>query len=188
MPLPRDMKQRCTVEEFYCMPEDIRAELINGELYYMATPNRIHQKLAMELSTFINYYIKSKKGGCEVYAAPFGVQLRENEDTIVEPDISVICDKSKLNRHGCLGAPDWIIEIVSPSNAKHDYFVKLNLYINAGVREYWIVDPQNADIHVYTLEPEKFNVKSYSFHDTVKAGIYDDLFIDFAGIDLGELL
>ena len=176
-----------TVEEFYHLPEDIRAELINGEIVYMAAPSRIHQEIAMELSTLINSYIKSKGGGCRVYAAPFSVQLKKNEDTVIEPDISVICDKNKLNSRGCIGAPDWIIEIVSPSNPEHDYIDKLNLYTKASVREYWIVDPQNQNIHVYNLEPDKFNVKVYTFHDTVKAGIYEDMFIDFATFDLNDL-
>ena len=176
-----------TAEDYYNMPEDIRAELINGEIVYMAAPSRIHQKILMELSTLINYYIKTKKGKCEVYPAPFSVQLRKSEDIVIEPDISVICDKNKLNRRGCLGAPDWIIEIVSPSNPQHDYIDKLILYAKASVREYWIVDPQTQNIYVDTLEPEHFSVKVYTFHDTVKGGIYEDLFIDFAVFDLDEL-
>ncbi len=176
-----------TVEDFYHIPEDIRAELINGELTYMAEPSWIHQEILMELSTLINNYIKSKKGHCKVYPAPFSVQLRKSEDTVIEPDISVICDKNKLNSRGCIGAPDWIIEIVSPSNPEHDYIDKLILYTKASVREYWIVDPQNQNIHIYTLEPKHFSVKVYTFRDTVKAGIYEDLFIDFAAFDLDEL-
>lgn len=176
-----------TAEDYYNMPEDIRAELIDGEIVYMASPSRIHQEILMELSTLINNYIKAKNGSCKVYPAPFSVQLRKHKDTVVEPDISVICDKSKLNRRGCTGAPDWIIEIVSPSNPEHDYIDKLNLYANAPVREYWIVDPQNRNIHVYSLEPGKFSVKEYTFNDTVRAGIFDDLSIDFTAFDLNDL-
>lgn len=176
-----------TAEDYYNIPEDIRAELINGEIVYMASPSRIHQKILMELSNLIYNYIKSQKGNCEVYPAPFSVQLWKNKDIVIEPDISVICDKNKLNKRGCLGAPDWIIEIVSPSNPAHDYIDKLSLYTKASVREYWIVDPQNQNIHVYKLEPDKFSVKVYTFHDTVKAGIYEDLFIDFAAFDLDDL-
>lgn len=175
-----------TVEDFYKIPEEIHAELINGELVYMGSPSRIHQKLLVELITLINHYIKSKKGDCEVYPAPFDVQLWDNKDTIVEPDISVICDKKKLNKRGCIGAPDWIIEIVSPSNPEHDYIDKLHFYTKASVREYWIVDPQNQNIHVYNLEPNQFHVKVYTFQDTIKVGIYEDLFIDFAMIDLEQ--
>lgn len=180
MPLPQKADGYCTAEDYYNMPEDTHVELINGEIYYMATPLRIHQEISMSLSAQIYDYIKEKGGDCKVYVAPFSVQLKDNEDTIVEPDISVICDKSKLNRYGCLGAPDWIIEIVSPSNARHDYLTKLNLYSNAGVREYWIIDPQNGNIHVYTLEPEQFDLKTYTFHDAVSPGIHDGLSLDFS--------
>ena len=172
-----------TAEDFYNMPDDVRAELINGKLYYMASPSRIHQKILGELHFMILRYIKSKNGTCEVYPAPFSVQLQEENDTVLEPDISVICDPSKLNARGCIGAPNWIIEIVSPSSVTHDYFVKLNLYINAGVREYWIVNPQDRNVTVYSIEQDMFHVKTYSFHDKIKAGIYDDLFIDFSEID-----
>lgn len=175
-----------TVEDFYKIPEEIHAELINGELVYMASPSRIHQKILVELITLINHYIKSQKGDCEVYPAPFDVQLWDDKDTIIEPDISVICDKKKLNKRGCLGAPDWIIEIVSPSNPAHDYIDKLSFYKKASVREYWIVDPQSQNIHVYNLEPDRFDVKVYTFQDTIKVGIYEDLFIDFAAINLEQ--
>ena len=177
----------CTAEEFYNIPDDIRAELINGEIVYMASPSRIHQEILGELFNIIKNHIKFNNGRCRVYPAPFGVQLSENDDTVLEPDISVICDPGKLDDRGCLGAPDWIIEIASPSNPKNDYIVKLNLYNNAGVREYWIVDPENNGIHVYSMG-DRFSVKTYSFDDTVKVGIYEDLYIDFASLDLSRLL
>ncbi|MDE5696800.1 MAG: Uma2 family endonuclease [Lachnospiraceae bacterium] len=184
MGLPRE--KYCTVEDYYNMPDDIRAELIDGEIVYMASPSRIHQKILGELHFAILNYIKTKGGKCEVYPAPFGVQLDENEDTVLEPDISVICDPDKLNDRGCLGAPDWIIEIASPSNPKNDYITKLNLYSNAHVREYWIVDPENNGIHVYSMDGDKFAVNAYTFQDIVKVGIYEDLYIDFASLDLGR--
>lgn len=177
-----------TAEDFYNMPEDIRAELIEGQIVYMASPSRIHQEISHELDFAITSYIKSKGGKCRVYTAPFAVQLRKGDNTIVEPDLSVICDPGKLTDNGCTGAPDWIIEIVSPSNPRHDYITKLDLYSNAGVREYWIVDPQNKNIHVYNMEQENFTVNSYSFQDTVQAGIYDDLSIDFSSLDLGGVI
>ncbi len=178
------LEKYCTVEDFYNMPEDIRAELIDGEIVYRTSPSRIHQEILGELFNLIKNYMKSQKGSCHVYPAPFGVQLDEKEDTVLEPDISVICDPNKLNDRGCLGAPDWIIEIASPSNSKQDYITKLNLYNNANVREYWIVDPVSRSIYVYELEGDKFSVNVYSFDDTVKAGIYEDLYIDFSSLDL----
>lgn len=185
MGLPQE--KYCTVEDFYSMPDDIRAELIDGEIVYMASPSRIHQELLGELYNIIKNYIKSKDGRCRVYPAPFGVQLSEKEDTVLEPDISVICDPAKLNDRGCLGAPDWIIEIASPSNSKNDYITKLLLYSNAKVREYWIVDPENDAVYVYSMDGDKFAMNAYSFRDTVKAGIYEDLYIDFASLDLGRV-
>lgn len=173
-----------TIEDFYNMPEEIRAELINGEIVYMASPSRIHQDISGELYNIIKNYIKSKGGNCRIYAAPFSVQLHE-EDTVVEPDLSIICDTGKLNDRGCLGAPDWIIEITSPSNPTHDYITKLVMYHNAGMREYWIVDPQSRQIHVYNMDNGNFAVNIHSFRDTVRAGIYEDLSIDFSSLDLG---
>ena len=107
----------------------------------MAPPSYIHQKLIMELSATIRDYIRAHKGDCEVLPAPFAVNLTGNDKTWVEPDISVICDKNKLSDRGCEGAPDWIIEVVSPSTQPNDYGSKLFKYRTAGVREYWVVNP-----------------------------------------------
>lgn len=183
MSLPHE--KHYTVEDFYNMPEDIRAELINGQIVYMASPSRIHQELSGELYNVIKNYIKSKDGKCRVYTASFSVQLRKEDNTVVEPDISVICDLDKLNDRGCLGAPDWIIEIASPSNPSHDYITKLGLFHDAGVREYWIVDAEQRKIHVYNMPDNQFVLSTYAFTDTVKVGIYGDLYIDFSSLDLG---
>ena len=129
-----------TIEDIYALPDGERAELIDGHIYYMAPPSYKHQKLVMELSAIIRNYIKQHKGTCEVLPAPFAVYLDEINNTYVEPDISVICDPNKLDDKGCKGAPDWIIEIVSPASRKMDYLLKLFKYHSAGVREYWIVD------------------------------------------------
>ena len=152
----------------------VRAELVDGQIYYQAAPSRVHQRILDELHTAINNYIKSKAGFCEVYPAPFAVKLYEDKKAIVEPDISVIYNRDKLTDRGCTGAPDWIIEIVSPGN----------LYADAGVREYWIVDPITQTILVYNLEETHFQVGTYTFHDKIKANIYDDLWIDFSDIRL----
>ena len=174
-----------TEEDYYNLPENIRAELIDGQMIYnQAAPSRIHQTILMELSGTIREYIRSKKGFCRVYPAPFAVKLRDDRKTIVEPDISVICDHSKLTDKGCTGAPDWIIEIISPSNPGHNYIRKLNLYADAGVREYWIVDPGRKSVFVYFLEQDNFKAEAYSFQDKIKVSIYEDLYIDFTSLDL----
>lgn len=146
----------------------------------MAPPSRIHQEISMSLSTTINNYIQSKKGDCKIYSAPFAVFLLKDETTYIEPDISIICDPNKLTDKGCIGAPDWIIEIASPSNQSFDYIKKLNLYQAAGVREYWIVNPMRKNIFVYFFEETRFEVMMFTFHDKLKVNIYDDLLIDFS--------
>lgn len=167
-----------TMEDIYNLPEGQRAELMDGELYMMAAPGRIHQEFVHFLDRTIGNYIQNKKGDCRVYPSPFAVFLNANNDIYVEPDISVICDKDKLTEEGCKGAPDWIIEIVSPSSRSMDYNKKLLKYATAGVREYWIVDPMKQRIMTYNFEHEI--MEEYSFSDKVKSGIYEDLEIDFA--------
>ncbi len=174
-----------TEEDYYNLPENVRAELIDGQIYYMAAPSRIHQEILNFMNTEINIYLRSKKGPCKVYPAPFAVKLFSEDDrNVVEPDISVICDPNKLTDRGCTGAPDWIVEIVSPSNSSHDYIRKLNLYADAGVKEYWIVNPEKKTVLVYHLEETNFEVTTYTFQDKIKVNIYDELWIDFTELEL----
>lgn len=171
-----------TIDDIYKLPDGQRAELIDGELYMLATPNRVHQRLVMLLSNSIFNYIQDKNGDCEVYPSPFAVFLNADDKLYLEPDVSIICDKNKLIDEGCKGAPDWIIEIVSPTSRSMDYNKKLFIYRAAGVREYWIVDPMKQLIMVYNFEHDTF--EQYSFSDKVKVGIYEDFEIDFAGIKI----
>lgn len=180
MPLPQH--EEYTVEDIYNLPEGTRAELIDGQIYYMAPPSRKHQKITGKLFSAISQYIDSKNGSCEPYIALFAVFLNEDDKNYVEPDISVICDPNKLDDRGCKGAPDWIIEIVSPGSRRMDYFTKLFKYRTAGVREYWIVDPIKNLILVYNFDTS--DSEQYTFADTIKAGIYEDLYIDFSQISL----
>ena len=169
-----------TIDDIYNLPDGQRAELIDGELYMMAAPGRLHQRLVKEFTYLIEDYIRRRNGDCEVYPSPFAVFLNADDRIYLEPDISVICDRNKLTDEGCKGAPDWIIEIVSPSSRAMDYNKKLFKYRTAGVREYWIVDPMTRQIMVYHFELDTF--EQYSFSDKVKAGIYEDFEIDFSGI------
>ncbi len=174
-----------TEEDYYNLPENVRAELIDGQIYYMAAPSRIHQRILGFSFNIIFNYLQAKDGPCEVYPAPFAVKLfSEDDKNVVEPDISVICDPNKLTDRGCTGAPDWIVEIVSPSNSSHDYIRKLNLYADAGVREYWIVNPKDQSVWVYFLEQDNFKATAYTFKDKIKVNIYDDLWIDFKALGL----
>lgn len=160
-----------TIDDIYALPDGERAELIDGRIYYMAPPNTKHQRLVHFFDREIGNYIQSKNGECEVFPAPFAVFLNEDDTNYVEPDISVICDKDKITDKGCNGAPDWVIEIVSPGNKTMDYFAKLFKYRTAGVREYWIVDPMKEMITVYRFEKE--TMEQYSFGEDVPAGIYE---------------
>lgn len=169
-----------TVNDIYALPEGERAELIDGQIYYMAPPSRRHQDITGELFGMIREYIRSNNGSCRPYIAPFAVFLNQDDTNYVEPDISVIFDSDMLNDKGCSGAPDWIIEIVSPGSRQMDYYTKLFKYRTAGVREYWIVDPEKNRILVYNFESE--DTGDYSFSDSIKVGIYDDLQIDFSNI------
>lgn len=164
-----------TIEDIYALPEGERAELVDGQIYYLATPSRTHQRLLFSLSRKIADYIDAHQGTCEVDIAPFAVFLNNDDINYVEPDISVICDPSKLDDKGCHGAPDWIIEIVSPGSKSMDYYKKLLKYNTAGVREYWIVDPTKELVMVYRFEKETMD--QYSFCEDIPVGIYEDFSI-----------
>lgn len=183
---------KSTYKDYLTYEENERIELIEGEIYNMApAPSRIHQKLINELSYLINHHIKSNNGPCEVYTAPFDVILNDSDNDIfssrnvVQPDISVICDKNKLTDKGCVGSPDMIIEVVSPYNSSTDYVKKTYIYELYGVTEYWIIDPMKKAIIVYILEDNAYNsFEIYSFNDKIKVGIFKDLVIDFSAINL----
>ncbi len=168
-----------TEDDYYRLGEDTRAELIDGKFYYMAAPSRLHQEILNGINNTIYNYIRSKEGSCKVYPAPFAVKLFDDSKTIVEPDISVICNPEKLTDKGCAGAPDWIIEIVSPSDPQRDYDIKLFKYRTAGVREYWIVNPMTRTVTVYDFENGS-GTNQYVFENTISVCIYEDLTINIA--------
>ena len=180
MPLPQE--KIYTTDDIYALPDGQRAELIDGQMFMMAPPTRKHQEIIGELFAVIREYILRHKGACRVYIAPFAVFLNENDRNYVEPDISVICDPDKLNDKGCTGAPDWILEVVSPGSRKMDYNQKLFKYRIAGVREYWIVDPDKNRITVYYFEKDDMN--EYSFYDSIPSGLYPDFSINLSGLNI----
>ena len=185
MPALQQQPQITNLEQYEALPEDTRAEVFDGQIYYMSSPSQDHQTISTELTTILNSYIRNSNGACRVFHAPFDVKLSDMPLTVVQPDIMIICDKDKLDGKRCNGAPDFIIEIVSPSNPADDYIRKLYHYENAGVREYWIVDPGRKTVSVNYFERNKLNIQ-YSFESTIKVNIYDDLYIDFS--DIAELL
>ena len=170
-----------TSDDYWNLPEGERAELINGKLYAMSPPGFRHQKLISEFTQAIGSYIKKHRGDCEVLPAPFAVNLDAEDENWVEPDVSVICDKNKLTDRGCKGAPDFIIEIVSPSSRKMDYNKKNTLYSEAGVREYWIVDPEKERTTAYRFE-EDAAPAIFPFEQEITVGIYGDLTITVADL------
>lgn len=166
------IKKIYTIQDIYALPDGQRAELIDGNIYMMAPPTTRHQLLAFSLARKIADYIDKNKGKYQVLLAPFAVFLND-EKNYVEPDISVICDADKIDDDGCHGAPDWIIEIVSPGSRRMDYMIKLFKYRSAGVKEYWIVDREKNRVIVYNFIND--TMMEYSFGEPVKAGIYDEL-------------
>ena len=157
------------VEDVRQLCAGVRVELIDGKFHTMTTPSRMHQFLSMNISVRMFNHIDKKNGKCHVYTAPLGVRLFADDMTWVEPDILVVCNRKEiLTDYGCNGAPDLIIEIVSPSNSFHDYVTKLIKYQQAGVREYWIVDPRTERVSVIFFENTEKNAE-YKYEDIVKS-------------------
>lgn len=190
MPLPHKRQIKIyTYRDYASWPEEERCEIIDGVLYMQAAPSRIHQEILMELSRQIANYLAGKP--CKVYPAPFCVRLPDGDEksdkdikTVVEPDISIVCDQSKLDEQGCIGAPDMIIEITSPSSARKDRLQKFYKYEKAGVREYWIVEPEEKLVTVFVLGANnKYGRPDiYTEGDEIKVSIFPDLIISLKGI------
>ena len=171
-----------TLDDYYALPEDQRVELIDGYFYTMLSPTFGHQSIAGEIHRQIANYIMEHNGSCRPFIAPVDVQLDCDNKTMVEPDVGIICDTSKIKRFGIYGAPDFIIEILSLTSRKKDMFTKLAKYKEAGVREYWLVDPDKKKVLVYDLEHEELPL-IYGFDSKVPVMIFGgECEIDFAEI------
>ncbi|MDO4807568.1 MAG: Uma2 family endonuclease [Coriobacteriales bacterium] len=181
MPLPKPVY---TADDYWNLPDGVRAELIDGELWDLASPSRVHQRIVHELDRRLGNFIDEHGGSCEVYPAPFAVNLFADDTTFVEPDVCVVCDHSKLSDRGCEGAPDLVVEVVSPSSSGMDYVSKLHLYHDAGVREYWICDPIRERVLVYDFASERL-LSEYGFEDTVRSSVFEGFTMDFAQVVAG---
>lgn len=188
MALPAE-KSRYSFADFLAWDEYERAEIIGGEIYLMGTPSSRHQEISFEIGRQLGNYLEGKR--CRVYPAPYGVRLFEQDgddpeavDTVVEPDISVICDRDKIDKTGCKGAPDMVVEILSPSTQRHDRLVKLGLYQRAGVREYWIVSPEEQTVQVMLLDSGGVLQlhEVYDRDSIAKVNILDGCFIELAKV------
>jgi len=169
-----------TIDDIRALPEGIRAELVDGKIYYMACPTWTHQKIIGKMYQTVANYIDAKGGPCEVCLSPFAVYLNADDSIYLEPDLSVICDKNKLDDSGCHGAPDWIVEVVSPGSRKMDTSVKLFKYRDAGVREYWMIYPERRLVMVHIFQKDSEDAALYSFEDKIPSFLYPDLKIRLA--------
>lgn len=188
--MPLSQEKRYTLADALTWDESERIELIYGNPYMMAPPVRRHQEISGELFGQFRDYLRGKK--CKVYAAPFAVRPFERDgdppeavDTMVEPDISVICDMSRLDDIGCKGAPDLVVEILSPTTQRHDRVTKFNLYQQAGVQEYWIVDPAGKSVQVFVLDGGHYVAKDFgTAKDTIKVNVLEDCATDLSQVFL----
>lgn len=184
-PLPKE--QNYTLADLLTWDDDTRYELYDGKLVAMASPSNAHQLILGELSRQLSNYLFGKQ--CKVYPAPFDVQpfakkgdSPETITTVVQPDLSIVGDPEKTSGHGCKGAPDMVIEVLSPSTGRYDRLKKFNLYWQAGVREYWIVDPTDRMVSVHTLKDGAYHTTVYDEDASVRVGIFNDCVIDLSTV------
>lgn len=171
-----------TLEDYYALPDERRVELIDGVIYDMSAPTTIHQLIGLEIWGQLQKFIRKKKGTCIPFAAPVDVQLDCDDRTMVQPDVLVVCDRDKIIKRCVYGAPDFVVEVLSPSTKRKDGIIKLSKYISAGVREYWVVDPDKKQVVVYDFQKEDYPV-IYGFGGEIPVGIFDgECQIDFAEI------
>lgn len=189
MALPRRDPEYHTYAHLRAWPEETRYELIDGVAYAMNAPRRIHQKVLLELAVQVRQALEGSS--CDVYIAPFDVRLpKAGEaddaiDTVVQPDLSVICDRTKLDDLGCRGAPDWVVEIVSPATAGHDHIVKRNVYERSGVREFWLVHPGDRLVTVYRLIGGTYGRPEISeMTGQLAVGILPEVVVDWGKVEL----
>jgi Uma2 family endonuclease len=175
--------KRFTYADYAKWETDERFELIDGYPVKMSAPAATHQRILRKLSTRIDNFLNGKT--CELFVAPFDVclfGLGEKDKTVVQPDLLVICDDSKIDEKYCNGAPDLVIEILSPSNRSHDILVKFNLYLGAGVKEYWVVDPEDKTLSVHIMSDGQYNTSVYDSSVAVPVHVLDGCVINMSEV------
>ena len=172
-------EQYYSYEEYINIDDENRYELTNGKLYMMSSPSNVHQSISTELLIQIGTFLRGKT--CQV-THDFNVRLWKDEDTVYIPDILVVCDNSKMNETECTGAPDFIIEIVSPSNAYRDFLIKLNEYRRSGVKEYWIIDPESKKVYVHIFDNGRYITTIYNEDAVIPVSVLPGLEIKLADL------
>lgn len=179
-----------TVEDYMALPDEQRVELIDGVFYDMAAPTTAHQLIGGEVHAQLREFLMQRKGSCIPFVAPVDVQLDRDERTMVQPDVCVVCDRSKITRRGIDGAPDFVVEVFSPSTKMKDFLIKLGKYLRAGVREYWMVDPDQKTVTKVLFEEPSgeyaegdLKMETFPFEKPVPVGIFGDA----CSIDFGEI-
>lgn len=173
-----------TLEDYYALPDDQRVELIDGVFYDMSAPKIVHQDIASIVHMNIYQHIRKNKGDCKVFEAPVDVQINKDDKTMVQPDVLVVCDRDKIKDFGIFGTPDFILEILSPSTRKKDMMIKLTLYENAGVKEYWMIDPKKKILLIYNFMEEEWIPSVLPLSGTAPVAIFDGELM----IDLDEIM
>ena len=172
-----------TIEDYYAFPNEERMELIDGVIYDMGAPLSIHQLVVGEIYFQLKSKIRMNKGQCKTLMSPIDVQVEKDDKTMVQPDVMVVCEREKIVKRGIYGAPDFVVEVLSPFTRKKDVTVKLALYQRANIREYWIVDPDKKRVYVYEFGKDDLPVM-YTFENKVPVAIFDGLVVvDFTEIN-----
>lgn len=183
----KEGKGCCTLEDFHALPEGTRAELLNGVIYVMEAPGTAHQVIALQIGHMLEAHIDADGGSCVPFLAPVDVRFSEDSKEVLEPDLVMVCDRSKIHKKEIIGAPDLVVEILSPSNTVRQMILKKNRYLKNGVREYWEIDPDDESIMVMVKEPDpengtqemcgsypeiKYTTRIYSFADRVPVSVW----------------
>ncbi len=172
-----------TIEDYRALPDDQRVELIDGYFYDMAAPTTFHQQMAGEIYRQVSNYILDRGGKCTVFISPVDVQLDNDEHTMLQPDVLIVCNPDQIIRSHILGAPDFVLEVISPGTKRKDYTLKLHKYEHAGVREYWLVDPYQKTVLVYFFADDHRCPAIYPIDADIPVSIYEgELVLQFQRI------